>query len=142
MEQIVQVCKVLPNNTAQVLRVRESACSGDCHKCSGCGASSEVIRLTVDDPIGVAPGDMVTIWSESAPVLGAAAVLFVLPLVLFYVGFYLGALLGGGALGGGIGFGLGLALAVVYDRLVVSKKRTTYTITGYANIPQKRGEES
>ncbi len=140
MEQVVKVCRVFDNGTAQVLRTRESACSGDCHQCSGCGAAKEEIRLTVEDPIGVAPGDMVTIWSESAPVLGAAAVLFVLPLLLFYVGFYLGAVLGAGALGGGIGFGLGLAAAVVYDRKILSKKKTTYTITGYAHVPEKRGE--
>ena len=39
MEQIVRVRRLLENGNAEVVHVRESACSGDCHKCSGCGAA-------------------------------------------------------------------------------------------------------
>lgn len=139
MEQEVRVRRVFGNGTAEVIHVRESACSGDCHQCSGCGAAKETVEFLVDDPIGVSPGELVTIRSESAPVLGAAAMLYVLPLVLFYVGYYVGALLGSGALGGCLAFALGIGLAVVYDRTVARKKRPVYTITGYATIPEKRG---
>ena len=47
MEQIVRVKEVYPDGSAQVIHVRESACSGDCHKCSGCGAAKESILLTL-----------------------------------------------------------------------------------------------
>ena len=75
MEQIVRVQTCNPDGTAQVLHTRQSACSGDCHKCTGCGAVQENMLLTVHNPIGAEPGDMVVIRSESGPVLAAAAVL-------------------------------------------------------------------
>ncbi len=127
MEQTVKVCRVFPDGTAQVLRIRESACSGDCHKCSGCGAAQQALLLTAQNPIGAAEGDMVTVESATAPVLKAAAVLYLLPLVLFFGGY-----LAFGALGGGIGFALGIAGVVVYDRRKAKKEKTVYTITGFA----------
>ncbi|MBQ7345897.1 MAG: SoxR reducing system RseC family protein [Oscillospiraceae bacterium] len=139
MEQQVRVRRVFDDGTAEVIRVRESACSGDCHQCAGCGAAKETIKFRVRDPIGVLPGDVVIVQAKSAPVLRAAAILYLIPLALFYVGFYLGALLGSGALGGCLAFALGIALVVLYDRRVASKEKTEYTITGYAEIPEKRG---
>lgn len=139
MEQQVRVRRVFDDGTAEVIRVRESACSGDCHQCSGCGAAKETIEFRVRDPIGVLPGDVVIVQTKSAPVLRAAAILYLIPLALFYVGFYLGALLGSGALGGCLAFVLGIALVVLYDRKVAGKEKTEYTITGYAEIPEKRG---
>ena len=63
----------------------------------------------------------------------AAAVLYVLPLVLFFLGYYLGTLPGSfGALGGCLGFVLGVIFVVVYDRKVVKKSNLGYTITAYA----------
>ena len=133
MEQIVRVQVCNPDGTAQVLHTRQSACSGDCHKCSGCGAAQEKILITANNPIGAQPGDMVILQSQTGPVLAAAAVLYMLPLVLFFIGYALVAMLGGnGALGGCLAFMLGLALAVAYDRLVLKKKKTVYTIIGFA----------
>ena len=133
MEQIVRVKRVLADGTAEVLHVRESACSGDCHKCSGCGAAKEAIILKADNPIGAAVGDFVKISSESGPVLRAAAVLYMMPLVLFFLGYALGAVVWGrGGLTGSLAFVLGIALVVAYDRRVAARNRTVYTITGFA----------
>ena len=133
MEQIVRVQACNPDGTAQVLHTRQSACSGDCHKCSGCGAAQEKILITANNPIGAQPGDMVILQSQTGPVLAAAAVLYMLPLVLFFVGYAVVAMQGGnGALGGCLAFMLGLALAVAYDRLVLKKKKTVYTIIGFS----------
>lgn len=132
MEQKVRVKKVNSDGTAQVLHIRQSACSGDCHQCAGCGAAEESLMLTARNPIGARPGDLVVIRSESGPVLTAAAVLYVLPLVLFFLGYILGMTWQLGALVGGLAFALGIALAVAYDRLVAKKRKTVYTITGYA----------
>jgi sigma-E factor negative regulatory protein RseC len=132
MEQTVRVKKVNSDGTAQVLHIRQSACSGDCHQCAGCGAAEESLMLTARNPIGARPGDLVVIRSESGPVLTAAAVLYVLPLVLFFLGYILGMTWQLGALVGGLAFALGIVLAVVYDRLVAKKRKTVYTITGYA----------
>ena len=132
MQQRVKVCRCREDGTADVVHVRQSACSGDCHKCSGCGAAKETIVLTVKNPIGAKVGDIVYIHSESGPVLAGAAVLYMLPLVLFFLGFFLGASWDMGALAGGIGFVLGIALAALYDRVIARKKKTVYTITGWA----------
>ena len=133
MEQIVRVRETYDNGTAQVLLIRESACSGDCHKCSGCGAAKETLLVTAQNPIRADRGDLVTIRSDSGPVLKAAAVLYVMPLVLFFLGYALGTSMGiGGGLMGCLGFGLGIGLVVLYDRRFAKKVKTVYTIIGYA----------
>ena len=67
MTQTVRVQSCNPDGTAQVVHIRQSACSGDCHKCSGCGAAQETLVLTARNPIGAAPGDLVQIEAETAP---------------------------------------------------------------------------
>lgn len=141
MEQLVRVQKLNADGTAQVLHIRESACSGDCHKCSGCGAVQQTMLLTAANPIGAKPGQVVTVRTDSGPVLAGAAVLYLLPLALFFIGYlvfeHLWAL---GPLGGCLAFVLGIVIAALYDRLVAKKQNTTYTITGFAqggNFPHK-----
>lgn len=132
MEQIVRVREVYPDGTAMVVHVRESACSGDCHKCSGCGAAKEAIFLKAVNAIDARPGSLVAIQSATGPVLKAAVVLYVLPLLLFFAGYAIGAVAAGaGALGGGLGFLLGVAAVFCYDRRI-SKDKPSYTITAFA----------
>lgn len=132
MEQIVKVRRLLPNDMAEVIRVRESACSGDCHKCSGCGAAKQALLLTVENPIGARVGDTVVISSDSGHVLKAAAVLYLLPLVLFLAGYLLGAMLWQrGAIIGVSALILGVAAIKLYDKRL-SKKEIIYTITSFA----------
>ncbi len=134
MEQTVRVVTTEPDGTARVIHVRESACSGDCHKCSGCGAAKETMFLTVRNSINARPGDMVRIESSSGPVLLGALVFYVVPMVLFFLGYYLGdSLWSLGGWVGGLGFLLGMGLAVVYDRLVAKKQNIEYRVTGYAH---------
>ena len=133
MEQIVRVKRVHGDGTATVVHVRQSACSGDCHKCSGCGAATEQIQLEAVNAIGAQAGDFVKIESASAPVLKAAAVMYVVPMVLFFLGYLIGIMAWNrGALMGCLAFVIGIASAVVYDRRVVKKEGTVYTITGFA----------
>jgi sigma-E factor negative regulatory protein RseC len=144
MEQIVRVREVHDDGTATVMLQRESACSGDCHKCSGCGAAKEIMLFKAQNPIGASRGDLVVIQSGTAPVMKAVGVFYALPLVLFFLGYYLGhTLWSAGALAGGLGFALAIGLSVVYDRKVAKNEKSTYTITGYAEPspagPEKRG---
>lgn len=133
MEQLVRVKEVHDDGSAVVIHVRESACSGDCHKCSGCGAAKEAVLFTADNPIGARRGDLVKVESDTGTVLKAAVVLYVLPLVLFFLGYYIGSLIGNfGTLVSCLGFALGVAIVVVYDRKVVKKKDIGYTITAFA----------
>ena len=133
MEQMARIKRTFADGTAQVIVIRESACSGDCHKCSGCGAAKEAILFEARNPIGAKTGDLVTISSETGPVLKAAVVLYMLPLVLFFAGYALGAAMGvSGGLCGCAAFVLSVALIVAYDRHLAKKDNTIYTITDFA----------
>ena len=141
MEQLVRVRRLNDDGTAQVIHVRQSACSGDCHKCAGCGAAQETLILTAQNPIGAKPGELVVIRSESGPVLAAAAVLYMLPLVLFFLGYALGAALWQrGGLVGCLAFVSGIVIAAVYDRHMAKYKKTVYTITGFGRMQPEDGE--
>ena len=131
MQQLVKVISCKENGTAQVACLRQSACSGDCHKCSGCGAVEQTMIFTTQNPIGAKPGDMVTVESATGPVLQAAAMLYLLPLVLFIAGYLIGMQWGLVGLVGALAFVLSIVLVVAYDRLVMKKKNTVYTIVGY-----------
>ena len=134
MEQRVLVRETFEDGTALVMHVRESACSGDCHKCAGCGAAQQIVVFEAVNAIGAIPGQTVTVKSSSGPVLAAAAVLYLMPVMLFFLGYLLGTMLWQwGVLVGGIAFAFGIALAAVYDRKVVRKQKIEYTIIGYAN---------
>ena len=144
MDQTVRVKKAYPDGTADVICIRESACSGDCHKCSGCGAAKETMIVRAQNRINAGKGDLVKVESATGPVMKAAVVLYVIPLVLFFLGYYLGTLPGNyGALGGCLGFALGVALVIWYDRSMGKKAEMIYTITAYAGdalIQNKRKE--
>ena len=132
MQQLVKVISCSPDGNARVVYVRQSACSGDCHKCSGCGAVEQAVHFTARNPIGARPGDLVTVEAETGPVLKAAAMLYLLPLALLIAGYLMGMQWALGGLTGGLGFALGIGLVILYDRLVMKKKNTEYTIIGYA----------
>ena len=131
MEQLVRVRETFDDGTALVVHVRESACSGDCHKCSGCGAVEQTMVFAARNLIGAKPGELVIVESETGPVLKAAAVLYLMPLVLFIVGYLVGMQWGLGGLIGALAFALSILLVVLYDRFVMKKKNTVYTIIGY-----------
>lgn len=133
MQQLVRVRQVHDNGMATVVHIRESACSGDCHKCSGCGAAKEAILFDARNPIGAKPGDLVHVEAATGPVLKAAMVMYMLPMVFFFAGYAIGAAaFDRGALAGGLAFVASIGLAVVYDRKIVKKQNTEYTITGFA----------
>ena len=131
MEQTVRVRNIRTDGTAEVVLIRQSACSGDCHKCAGCGAAEETVVFTAKNPINAKPGDLVKVETATGAVLGAAAVTYLLPLVLFLAGYIAGLLLWGVGIWMGLGaFALSIGLSVAYDRMM-AKKKTEYTITGF-----------
>ena len=73
------------------------------------------------------------IESATGPVLKAAAMLYILPVVLFLAGYLAGEhLWSKGPLVGICGIILGLVLVKLYDRHLQRKKDPIYTITRYA----------
>ena len=133
MEQIVRVHRLHDDGRADVILVRESACSGDCHKCSGCGAAKETMIVTAENPIRADVGDLVLLSSDTGHVMKAIFAVYLVPLVLFFAGYALGAWLHwSGPLVGTAGFVLGLGFAVWFDRYTARHGETVYTITGFA----------
>lgn len=126
MEQIVTVRALYPDGTAEAACRRASACGGDCGHCGGC-TNAQTVLVRAYNPIGAKPGDRVVVESASCQVLGAAAAVYLLP-VLFLLGGY--ALAGGP--GGAIGFALGLAPAVWMDRRRRKGGRLLYTVSSFA----------
>ena len=133
MQQQVQVARVFPDGDCEVFVRRESACSGDCHKCSGCGAQAQQVFVRARNAIGAKPGDRVIVSSENAQVLPAMLVVYILPLALLLAGYFAGLALsvrpGIPAL---IGFVLGVAAFVAYDRLVAKRRGVRYVVTAFA----------
>ena len=117
MQQKATVESVQPDGTAMLLVRRQSACSGDCHKCGGCGAVGQTLRIHAENPIGAQPGEIVYVESESKTVLSAAVLVYLLPLLLLFAGYFCAAALHGKAIWfGAAGFAAGLLPAFWYDR--------------------------
>ena len=139
MEQLVQVVKCNDDGTAQVIPIRLSACVGECQGCFGCGPQ----QFTANNPIKARLGQVVTVRQTIRPVLEAALMLCLMPLIMLFVGYIICfRLWSSGALGGCLGFVLGAAGAAVYDRRI-AKKQTVYTITGFGHdLPEflKKGD--
>ena len=132
MEQDVIVRRLLPDGMAEVMRIRESACSGDCHKCAGCGSAKQTMLFTAHNAIGAKAGDRVVVESDTGTVLKGAMLLYVLPLMTFLAGYIAGEnLWDRGILCSILGFGLGMIPIKLYDRHL-AKKGTVYTIKAYA----------
>ncbi len=126
------------------MHIRQSACSGDCHECAGCGAARETLLFDAQNPIGAQPGELVTVTAKTAPVLAAALIMYILPLILFFLGYFAGHILcAAGGLTGCAAFAVGIGISIAYDRLVVRKQKTVYTITGYGKaqpFPASEGD--
>jgi len=116
--------------TAVVSVRRERACSGDCHKCAGCGAVTQTLQVRADNPIGASPGDRVYFDSSSAVVLWAAVLVYLMPVLGFFVGYFTGVAVGAVGLMGAAGFLLGWIPALLYNRWV-KRRPPTYTIVAF-----------
>ena len=111
MTQQATVKRLLTHNMAEVEVTRRSACGHDCKKCGGCGGmETQLITVTARNTAGAQPGDQVSIEGETRQVLGLAALVYALPIVLFFIGYALGASMrlgeGTAALIGGVLFDL------------------------------------
>lgn len=85
--------KLLPGGRAEVEVTRRSACGHDCAKCGGCGGlETQTLYVTARNHTDAGIGDRVLLEGESGHLLGLAALVYMLPLVLFVIGI-IGAIL-------------------------------------------------
>ena len=118
MTQDAVVVKVLPNNMAEVAVARTTACGGNCGSCESCIFQSE-LRTLARNRIGARPGQKVVIESQSSRIFGAAALVYVMPIVLFLLGY---------AVAYNLGAGEGLCVAVSFAALVLSAVILVYSL--------------
>lgn len=133
MTQQATVRRVLANGLAEVEVVRRGACSHDCAKCGGCGVEVQTLLVTARNEAGASVGDRVTIEGENKTVLGLAALVYTLPLVLFFLGYGLAALTAAGAvfstICGVVGFMAGVFAAVLQSRRMKQRNEIPFAIT-------------
>ena len=108
---------------------RQTACGHSCDGCGRCTGKAADLVIWAGSDIPVELGDRVEVCSNDR-VLGMAAVVYVLPVVLFLAGYLLPAYLTEPwrYACGGLGFALGLAGAVICDRVVKKRAAITYRI--------------
>lgn len=119
---------------AEVEVTRRSACGHDCAKCGGCGGlETQTLYVTARNHADAGIGDRVLIEGETGRVLGFAVLVYVLPIVLFFVGYAAASVLSVGsavsALSGGVLFAAGLVAAVLYSREMKRKNDIPFAIT-------------
>jgi sigma-E factor negative regulatory protein RseC len=118
-----------PGGLVELTVVRQTACGHSCDGCGRCAGRTPdlVIRAACGFPVQI--GDKVEVFSGNN-VLGLAALVYGLPVVLFLLGY----LLPGGLLEpwryacGGAGFLLGLCAAIAVDRRMMRKAAVSYRI--------------
>lgn len=129
MKQIATVTRIMDDGTVEVAVARQSACGHDCENCGGCGSQGSSLTVRAVSCVAVEVGDRVEIFTDNR-VLGYAALVYLLPIVLFLAGYLLFPSLAEGAryLCGGCGFALGICAAVLCDRLVRKRGAVSYQI--------------
>ena len=93
MTQEAIVIRTLPNQMAEVLVKRPTACGANCGSCESCIYQSE-LKAVARNTIAARPGQKVTIATKSSKVFSAALLVYILPLVFFVLGFAVSRALG------------------------------------------------
>ena len=113
------VIKLVDRHSAEVEVERGTACGSNCGSCEAC-VFQNTIRTVAHNRVSALPGQRVTIESRTSDVLGAAALLYIVPFVLFFIGYAIAAALqlseGLCILAAAVFFSLGIDFNVVLQR--------------------------
>ena len=110
MTQDAIVTKLLPNDMAEVVVTRSTACGSNCGSCESCIFQSE-LKAVARNLINARPGQRVVIESRTSKVFSAAILVYVMPMVLFILGFVIATVLGASE---------GLAILVSFLALILA----------------------
>ena len=136
MTQDAIVYKRLPNNMAEVVVTRTTACGSNCGNCESCIFQSE-IKTVARNLINAGPGQRVLIESKSSRIFGAALMVYILPMVLALAGYFMAYSIGAGEglciLSSFLGLALGAVLLVVTQRKKMAKDPITFDIICFNN---------
>ena len=113
------VIRLVDQRNALVEVERGTACGGNCGSCEAC-VFQNTIRTVAANRVSALPGQRVTIESKTSDVLGAAALLYIVPFILFFIGYAIAAVLqlseGFRILGAAVFFAVGIAFNVILQR--------------------------
>ena len=112
MTQTAVVVKVYGPGLCEVRVRRKSACGGICSSCANLCETPDTDVLTVN-PVGAGLGDRVLI--EGSRTLALAALVYLLPIILFFIGWFIHPLAGAG------GSLLGIAAVLAVNRILQNK---------------------
>lgn len=132
MVQKAVVKKILDKHHAEIEVQRQSACGHDCAKCGGCGAPTERIQAVAVNSVQAGVGEIVTVEGSSKQILGMAAIVYTMPLILFFVFYGICAAFhmaeGASILIGALGFSLGIFLAIRRNHQMKKSGEIVFTI--------------
>ena len=131
MTQIATVEKILPGGMAEISVPRKSACGHDCEECAGCGVSGASVRAQARNTVGAEVGQKVVVESSTKRLLGVMILVYLLPILCFFVGYFATGALASAGLRYAIAiaaFLIGIIPAVVCDRHMKSTGALTFTI--------------
>ena len=88
MTQDAKVIRLLPENKAEVIVVRATACGSNCGNCESCIYDKEM-HTEAFNKAGASVGDNVIIESKTKVVMKAALLAYIFPIVMLLLGFVL-----------------------------------------------------
>ncbi|MEA4993456.1 hypothetical protein SDC9_117788 [bioreactor metagenome] len=131
MTQVATIEKLLDASHAEISVARQSACGHDCEECAGCGVSGASVYARASNPIGARPGQKVVVESSTKNIIGILLLVYMVPVVLFFLGYALGGFFTTAAARyttAVIAFALGMIPAVLYDRRLRRQGGMEFTI--------------
>ena len=87
------VTKLLSHSMAEVAVARSTACGGNCGSCEAC-AFQNTLKTVAANKVGALPGQRVVVETSSSVIFGAAALVYIMPLLFFIAGYAAASLLG------------------------------------------------
>ena len=134
MTQDAIVYKRLPNNMAEVVVTRATACGSNCGNCESCIFQNE-IKTVARYLINAGPGQRVLIESKSSRIYSAFLMVYVLPMVLALAGYFIayaaGAAEGLCILATFLRLAVGAVILVVTQRKKMAKDPITFDIVQF-----------
>ncbi len=131
MTQFAIVKRLSAPDKAEVEVMRGTACGDECGSCQVCKYTSQIL-VSAENPIAAQVGDRVEKETASSRILGAAALVYLVPFALFFIGYAISAYLGmtqtGSVVMSFAFFAAGMLMAVLVGRRG-AKKPITYEIT-------------
>ncbi len=134
MTQTAIVSKILPDGYAQVDVERISACGKSCASCGAGCASKQIISVKAQNTVSARIGDRVYIESSTKGIMGAAFLVYIVPITLFFI-FYVAASMlfsseTAAIIVSLVAFFIGAAGVYVYNRYVRRDKDIEHKIIG------------